>query len=152
MATGACEPDTPTDCTVDGCPVGQVCNSSSGDCQTASCTSDFVDRIFGACDAATVACITSGGDITTCVDSDSDPTGCNGCINQNLFNCANAMGCQTDWNQLACCRDAFCGGPPIDDACIEGPCSIQWTTYTDCIGTLGMGVCATAVTDCDAGF
>ena len=148
--TGACVPEA-SDCRTTGCPTGQTCNTTTGLCESSiPCATEVVEVLYGYCDATTVECITSGGDFATCVDADSDPAGCGGCLNQNVISCANDNGCQSDWNQVACCRDDYCGGT-LDDPCAMGACASQWMTFSACLETLAPGVCVEHATACGSG-
>ena len=145
--TGACMPGS-SDCTTTGCPTGQTCNTGTGVCESSTpCGTETVDVADGLCAPSTVECVTSGGDFATCVDADPDPAGCAGCIDQNLISCANDMGCQTAWNQVACCRDDNCAGT-LDDPCVMGACASQWTAFTGCLETLAAGACVEHVNAC----
>jgi hypothetical protein len=67
----------------------------------------------------------------TCADNcfSSESEACFDCLDDAFVACANAAGCQAEWDALICCVDA-CGD---DDSCWESTCGAENTAYGACV-------------------
>ena len=148
----ACEPGDSEDC-VPVCP-GVGSRQCDGACAWESCVppEDLVGAHAGeACSSFSLQCLDSC-ETEECEDAcllgDPDPDGCRACIDQNAAHCANANGCQLDWDAYACCVAGTC--PDLDPDCIAAECDVEWLAYQDCAGALPAGTCRTDFEACFA--
>lgn len=89
-----------------------------------------------ACSGATKACFDGCEDVEddTCADdclaADPDEEGCSNCLDDGFLSCANALGCQPEWDALLCCFDA-CADP--DSPACESSCAGPSEDYELCL-------------------
>jgi hypothetical protein len=92
------------------------------------CEPDIVPAPTGAaCATATRTCLEACTDdacFDTCMGMDPAPDACGECLDSAFLSCANSMGCQTQWDALACCYEA------------SGACATQEAAYDTCIEPL----------------
>jgi hypothetical protein len=121
------------------CPGGLVFDESAGDaagtCVPGTCESDVIvsPPTEVACSASTRECVETCEDECDeddecadecwgeCLDGDADPGGCDDCVADAYVACANASGCQPQWDGVECCFDGCDdpGSPECESACAE---------------------------------
>ncbi len=101
------------------------------------CTPDIVPTpAAAACAASTLTCIGACMDeacFNTCLSRDPDMAGCLGCMDDAYVACANAAGCQPQWDALNCCTDGC--ADPSSEACYTTTCAAENDAYGTCAGT-----------------
>lgn len=99
-----------------------------------SCDPDIIVAPTSAgCAAATKTCIAACDTDEcweNCLAADPDPDACGTCLDDGYLACANAAGCQAQWDALMCCFDRC--PDPESEAC-ETSCSTEGAAYDTCI-------------------
>jgi hypothetical protein len=128
-ACGAGGPDDDND------PDAGFTNPGGGDANQnpTNCTSDIVDSPTApACVAATKTCIdacTTDDCPDNCLAMDPDPDNCGACLEDGWIACANAAGCQAEWDVMICCYEG-CADP--ESAACETTCTPESNAYEAC--------------------
>lgn len=103
----------------------------------AACATDIVPApTTAACAAATGTCLDACTDATcfdTCLASDPGMGECALCLDDAFLSCANAAGCQAQWDALMCCIDTC--ADPSSEACFTTTCAAQASAYDACAST-----------------
>jgi len=119
---------------------------------TTGCATDIVATPSGgACAAATRSCIdacTDAACFETCIARDPGMGDCLDCLDDAYISCANAAGCQSQWDALTCCVDGC--ADPGSEACYTTTCATQGTAYETC-ALSHEDTCATSDMVCFAG-
>jgi hypothetical protein len=106
--------------------------------ETGSCESEVIDPPFApVCAAATRTCLEGckESEDDTCMDAcmaaDPMPDACGECLEDAYLACANAAGCQTQFDEMMCCIEG-CADPEAE-ACYTTTCGAESAAYDGCI-------------------
>ena len=98
------------------------------------CEPDVIPAPTGqACAAATRTCVdacTTDACWESCLTADPDPENCAICLEDGYLACANAAGCQAEWDAVICCYDG-CADPEAPEC--ETTCATSANAYDACI-------------------
>ncbi|MBK8170157.1 MAG: hypothetical protein IPK60_07400 [Sandaracinaceae bacterium] len=119
---------------------------------TPACESQEFMRVTGPyCSSETQACTsscTTGECITACLDADASAD-CSLCADNNLYACLTGAGCQTAWDNFACCLQTYCPDSTTRDACVITNCTDEDDAFGECATAVGTEAgCGTSWTDC----
>jgi hypothetical protein len=89
-----------------------------------------------ACAASTRTCLEGCQDAAcadACFAAEPDQDACFECLDSAFLACANAAGCQTQWDAVDCCIQG-CPDPEADE-CYTSTCATEGAAYDACLAT-----------------